>query len=327
MAEAVEEAVADGAAPVLLAGQHGLVDEPGDGFEDVVGGAEGGGGIGAGAGAQVFVRAARVRDRDRARAAGADADAGAGIRLGVRAHAFRGLQVEAAGQDGGAGPDGAFLGGAEVMAPVDGRAQRPMARLNSGAGGGKEAVAVVEAFQELVDAENAQPDGGEFDGERKAVETVAEAGHGGAVRRGEREARDHGGGTVGEQGEGRVRGGVGEVAVWVGHREGAYLQEVFLGERQTVTARGEDPDAGGAAQQGGDEVGAGGQQVFAVVEDQEETAVAYVPDDRVERGARGERIGQTERLGGGREHQGGVVQIGEVDEADAVREGPLSPGG
>lgn len=100
---------------------------------------------------------------------------------------------------------------------------------------------------------------------------------------GEPEAGGDGGGAVGEEGEGRVAVGGGEVAVGVGDRQRPYVQEVFLGEAEAVPAGGEDADAGGAAQQGGGEFGAGGQQVFAVVDDEEEAPVPYVCDEGVQR--------------------------------------------
>lgn len=85
-----------------------------------------------------------------------------------------------------------------------------------GGAGRKKAVAVVEAFQELFDAEDAHAYGGQLDGEREAVQAAAQTGHGGPVVGGEAEAGDHGGGAVGEEREGRVALGRAEVAVRVG---------------------------------------------------------------------------------------------------------------
>lgn len=92
-----------------------------------------------------------------------------------------------------------------------------------------------------------------------------------------------------------------------------------------MPAGGEDADAGGAAQDGGGEVGAGLQQVFAVVHDEEEAPVPHLLDQRVERRLRGVVV-QAERVGGGEGHECRVVQSGQVHEAHAVREGALDAG-
>ncbi len=154
-----------------------------------------------------------------------------------------------------------------------------MAGQGRGAAGGEEAVAVVEAVQELVDVEDAHAHGREFDGEGEAVQAVAEAGHRGTVGRGEAEAGDDGGGPVGEEREGRIPLGGGEVAVRVGHRQGPYLQQVLLGEAEPVPAGGEDPDPLGAAQQRRGELGTGAREVLAVVDDEEQPPLPYLFDE------------------------------------------------
>lgn len=191
---------------------------------------------------------------------------------------------------------------------------------DGGAAGGQQPVAVVEAVQELVDAEDAQADGGQFDGEGQPVQAPAQPGHGRPVGGGQPEAGDDGGRAVGEQGERRVSGGVAEVAVGVGHGQRPYVHEVFLGQPEPVPAGGEDADAGGAAQQGAGEVGAGGRQVLAVVDDEQQPAVAYALHQGVQGGPFGAVV-QTEGVGGGERDEGGVVQAGEVHEAHAVGEG------
>lgn len=100
---------------------------------------------------------------------------------------------------------------------------------------------------------------------------------------------------------------------------------MFLGEREAVPAGGEDADAGGAAQEGGGEVGAGLQQVFAVVQDEQQAPVAYLLDQRVQRRLRGVVV-QAERVGDGEGDERRVVQSGQVHEAHAVREGTLDAG-
>ncbi len=200
-----------------------------------------------------------------------------------------------------------------------------MAGQGGGAAGGEEAVAVVEAVHELVDVEDAHADGGEFDGEGETVQAVAQAGHGGAVVRGEAEAGDDRGGPVGEQREGRIARGGGEVAVRVGHRQGPHLQQVLLDEPEPVPAGGEDADALGAAQQGRGELRARPRQMLAVVDDEQQPPVPHLLDEDVQRRLR-RVVVQPQRVGGGERHERRVVQSGEVHEAHAVREGPLYPG-
>ncbi|MDQ0715880.1 hypothetical protein QFZ55_005332 [Streptomyces luteogriseus] len=211
------------------------------------------------------------------------------------------------------------------MAPGDRRPQGLVAGQGRGAAGGEEAVAVVEAVQELVDVEDPHADGGEFDGEGQTVQAVTQAGDGGAVGGGEAEAGDDGGGPVGEEGEGRVAVGRGQVGVRVGHRQRPHLQQVLLGEAEPVPAGGEDPDALGAVQQGRCEPGARDRKVLAVVDDEEQPPVPYLFDEGVQ-GRLGGAVVEAQRVGGGERDEGRVVQSGQVHEAHAVREGPLHPG-
>lgn len=96
--------------------------------------------------------------------------------------------------------------------------------------------------------------------------------------------------------------------------------------RAAVAARREDADAGRTVQQRGRQLRAGGQQMLAVVEDQEQSAVAQLLDQRVQGRLFGVVV-QAERVGRGERDERRVVQAGEVREAHAVRERPLDPGG
>ncbi len=162
----------------------------------------------------------------------------------------------------------------------------------------------------------------EFDRQGEAVEAVAEAGHGGAVGGGEGEAGEGLGGSVGEEGEGRVAVGRGEVAVRVGDRQRPYVQQVFLRQAQAAPAGREDTDAGGPVQERADEFGAGPVQVLAVVEDQEQPTGSHVFDQGVQR----LEVVQAQRFGGGPWDEVRVVEVGQVHETDAVREGAGHPG-
>nr|WP_159058837.1 hypothetical protein [Streptomyces caeruleatus] len=298
LAEGVEEAVAD-TVGAGLSGEYGFVDEAGDGVEDVFG-------VDAAPWTPAVGPSGLVLER----------------RTGLiaRTHRLRRLQIEAARQHRQPRPRQLLAPGAQFTAPVDRRPQGLVAGQGRGAAAGEEAVAVVQAVEELVHVEHAHADRGEFDGEWEAVEAAAEPGDGPAVGGGQPEAGDHGGGPVGEERQGRVALGAGEVAVRVGDRQGPYVEEVFLGEAEAVAAGGEDPYAGRAVQQRGGELGAGRQQVFAVVDQQQQSAVPQPFHQRAERWPRGVVV-QVERVGGGERDERGVVQAGEVHEADAVGEG------
>ena len=78
--------------------------------------------------------------------------------------------------------------------------------------GGQELEAVIEALGDLGGRQVAHARGGELEGQRNAVELLADPAHGGEVLRTEPEAGAHGGGAVDEQLDGvrverRVGGG------------------------------------------------------------------------------------------------------------------------
>lgn len=200
--------------------------------------------------------------------------------------------------------------------------------VNVSVGVGVGVVVVVCAGEQVVDVQVeaawvGHAGRGEFDRQGEAVQAAAQAGRCGAVGGGEREARDRCRGSVGEEREGRVAVGRGEVAVRIGGRQRPYVQQVFLGQAQAVPAGGEDTYAGGAVQECAGEFGAGSVQVFAVVEDQEEAARSQL----VGQGVRGLRqmargvVVQAQRLGGGPRYEVRVGQTGQLHETDAVREG------
>ena len=93
---------------------------------------------------------------------------------------------------------------------------------------------------------------------------------------------------------------------------------------QRLPAGGQHVDAGAAGQQRGDELGTGGEQVFAVVQDDQQRAIAQLVDQRLAAAGRGARI-QPERLGHGVGHQQRLADCRQVDEPHAVgvrRAGP-----
>ncbi|MFI6291544.1 hypothetical protein ACIBEJ_08135 [Nonomuraea sp. NPDC050790] len=127
---------------------------------------------------------------------------------------------------------------------------------------------MVEPGQDLLGRQGAHVGGGQFEGERDAVEAFAEPVHGLQVRGGELPVVGDGGGAVGEQ-PGRLRQ-LGLV-LGGGRRAGqrADAEDVLAGDVQRDAGGGQDGQPGGGAQQVLGEVGAGVDQVLAGVEDQE----------------------------------------------------------
>src|SRR5205823_1920329 len=97
------------------------------------------------------------------------------------------LEGAAAGEDGESLRQGLLGFGAEVVAPVDEGAQGLLPGQRRAAAGGEEAEAVVQALRDLLRRERADPRRRQFDGERDAVEAVANARHARSVRGRQRE--------------------------------------------------------------------------------------------------------------------------------------------
>jgi hypothetical protein len=79
------------------------------------------------------------------------------------------VQAEAAGEDRQPVPQQPFGRGAQLVAPVDQRAQRALVRPGGPAASGEQREGVFQPVRRLFDGERAQPGGGQFDGERQPV--------------------------------------------------------------------------------------------------------------------------------------------------------------
>src|SRR6185437_12924968 len=75
------------------------------------------------------------------------------------------------------------------VAPVDGRAERPLALRRIAASAGEKSERALRAFEDLRRREQLRARGGELDGERKPVEAAAQVGDGLLVVRGDGEVR------------------------------------------------------------------------------------------------------------------------------------------
>ena len=101
--------------------------------------------------------------------------------LPVGTDRFGGLQREPAGEDRQLLEAAALRLRQEVIAPVDGGAQRPVARRPAPVAAGQQAQPVVETGGELAGGQDPHPGGGEFDRQRNAVQVAADLRHRGSL--------------------------------------------------------------------------------------------------------------------------------------------------
>ena len=89
--------------------------------------------------------------------------------------------------------------GQQVMAPVDRRAQRTLARRRSRATVGQQPEAVVHTGQDLLNSQHPDPGGRQLDSQRDAIQRPAERGDRRKAGRGQGETGTRRGGAVAEQ--------------------------------------------------------------------------------------------------------------------------------
>lgn len=182
------------------------------------------------------------------------------------AHGLGGGEVAAAREDGQPPQHVAFVLVEQFPRPVDDRPQGLLAGADGAAAGGEQAEAVVQPVRDLAWGEHAEPGGGEFDGEREAVEAQTDlgAGRGGLVVGVDAEAGPGGGAPVGEQPQ---RDGLGQ------RLDGPQQLPRYA---EGFAAGGQHRQLRAALQQFRDEAGGGLDDVLAVVEDQQHPALAAV---------------------------------------------------
>ncbi|WP_345279033.1 hypothetical protein [Kitasatospora albolonga] len=208
----------------------------------------------------------------------------------ARAHVLDRLQVEAAGEDREPGPEQTFLRRAELMTPADRGAQRAVPLRAAARTADQQPEAVVQPVGDLLHRERPQPPGGQLHRERDAVQPAAEPGGLGQVALGQLEARQHGGGPVGEQPHRRR-----DPARLRRHRQRRQGVEVFARDPEHLPAGGQHPQPGGGPQQRGGQCGAGLHQVFAAVQHQQQLPVGQLLDQHLLR-LPGGGVGQSQRL-------------------------------
>ena len=201
-----------------------------------------------------------------------------------------GLQREAPREDGEAAQQRLLVVGEELVAPVDGRLQGAVAGERGAAPVGEQAEAIVEPRRDLRDREHPRARRRELDGERDAVEPLADLGHHGrvvALARALLEESDR-----------------------LGRDQRRHAEGVLAGEAQRLAAGGQDREIGAVAEQAIREPARRVEEVLAVVEDEEHAPAPQRRHQHVEGRAprrvvhaqdRGHRGHQEDRIGERRE--------------------------
>jgi hypothetical protein len=230
----------------------------------------------------------------------------------VTGHGRRGGEGESAAEDRQPREQVTLGGGQQVVAPVEGGAQRGLPRRDVAAGGHQQRHRVVEPRDDPGQRQDPQPRRGELQRERHAVQPAAEPGEVGGVGVGHCEVGQHQPGPVGEQlhrlAAGQVRGPRrGQIG-----RYGQALQPPrgLPRRSQRLPAGREDPQRRAGPQQLADQGRAFRDEVLAVVQHQQAVPVAQLPDDHLRQRLAG-HLDHPHRVGERGQQQGRPVELGE----------------
>ncbi len=229
-----------------------------------------------------------------------------------------GAQGEAAGENREP-PQGHAGGGIEqVVAPVEQRAQGLMARQGGARAAGEQLQPVVEPLSEAAQPEDVDACGGEFDGERHAVERAADIAHHGRIGVVELVFAEGGGGAFDEELHRGIVERLARAEPRTGRWEGERRETVqpLAGDAQRLAAGGEDAKPRGGAQQDGGEFRHRLHDMLAIVQHEQHAAV---PQRRGEFDER--RFGpdlEPEGGGDGAGHQPRLADRGDVHPPHSV---------
>ena len=203
------------------------------------------------------------------------------------------------------------------MAPLEGRAQRPLAARQVLRAADEQVERPVETMVHRRGRQELRARSGELDRERQPVEPRADLGDCGGVLLVELEVRVDGAGTGGEQPHRVVRGQLLEAqpGAGLGRCEGRDRVLVLPREPERRAARGEHEQPRRRRQQAGDELDVR-HELLEVVEQQEHAPIAELGRERVLQ--RIARLTHVERLCERGSEQRRIVHRGEVDEDGAV---------
>ena len=133
----------------------------------------------------------------------------------------------------------------------------------------------VEPFQDLLDAQPTHVARGELDRQRDTFQTTTDVRHQGGGSFGQRERRREGGGALREEPDGGIAQDVARPASWlgIGQRQGRHLPHDLAGNTQRLPAGAQNAHVRTTAQESFGELNAGVDEMLAVVEHEERTAI------------------------------------------------------
>ena len=233
-----------------------------------------------------------------------------------------GGQRETAREHGQAAEDRPLVLGEQVMAPVEGRAQGLVAERRRAGPADQDREHVVQPLRQLAGGQDPHPRGGQLDRERQAVDAAAHLQDRGGVVVREPERRQHQLRPLLEEPDRVVRGqrGRGRCRPVLGQRERRDRPAPLPVHAEHLAAGGEDGQGRAGAEQPLGEVGRGGRQVLAVVQDEQQRCVAHMLGDCL-RGVPPRAVGHAEAGGHRLADDGRIIDRGQLNPARAGREG------
>ncbi len=195
--------------------------------------------------------------------------------LAARTHGFRRLQRPAAGEHREAAEQDPLLLGQQVVAPVDQRPQGLLARQRGPVAACQQTEAVRQALGDLLHRKRAQARRGELDRQRNAVQAPTDFGHGRGIPVGDAKGRLRRDRALDEQVHRfELHQGLGgDCPAVIGDRERRHRIVRLARDVQRLAAGRQDLQTRARLQHLLRELGAGVDQVFAIVEDEQQSPV------------------------------------------------------
>ena len=248
----------------------------------------------------------------------------------ARRDPFGGGQGEAAGKDREPPEHRALVRGEQVVAPVEGRAQRLMAARRRAGPAGQYREDVVQALRQLCGRQDPYPRGGQLDRQRQAVQATADLQDRGGVVVGDAERRPDQLGPLFEEAD-RVRAaqrgrGRRDDGATGRQRQRRDRPAAFSLDAERLAAGGEDRQRRAGDQQPLGEAGHRGGQVLAVVQHDQRPPAGHVRGDRLG-GVLSRRVRRAELAGHRLADDRGIGGRREFHPADPAGEGVTRDGG
>ncbi|MGY4299652.1 hypothetical protein ACVWXN_007747 [Bradyrhizobium sp. i1.4.4] len=228
--------------------------------------------------------------------------------------------VEVTGEDGKPAQHEALGVGQEPVAPVQRRLQRLLPRRRGALALPEQIEAFVEQCGRLLQSVGLDPAGGELDRQRHAVELAADPCDDRGIDVIERDLRAAGHGTFEEElkrGIG-LRGSRGQPGIVRRNGERRQPVDLLALDTQGLAARGEDMDMGCGVKDFGCQRRRGGDDMLAIIQDQQHPLVAEMREQCRQRIVGLRRQAQHQQDRG--DHEIGIAERGEVDEMRGIGE-------